>query len=329
MVRTKTRCCNIANSIPPSRVRRRSGAPAIEVHPCPCAGSSKKHACRCGTRLVDHDMPGWVPRLDLSTVGTERPSTDPFDAWIQHPSKVEVLGTDAQVLNVTLAPNEFLQSVPGAINFREPSVQMSSNCDGGAARWFSGSSCIMSQYSYIGATTSTIGLSPLYPARIINLSFTRGQPRMITSAGAYFASLGDISIGCKLDCKNLLLGCCGGPCCYHQTVQGNGNAFLVTTRLFTHEDLREGETIIVHPGNVIAWSETLTLGVQVRDRSSACCCRDDDRLFDMTLSGPGRAVLHFKSARDFSKRIKRRQANFAGKANQRGGGPPKPEMMER
>ena len=272
-------------------------------------------------------MPGLVPTLDLSAVETDESSAmQQMAQWSQHPSKVEVLGTDSQVLNVMLAPNEFLQSVPGAINYLEPSVAMSSNCHGGVGRWFSGSSCIMSQYAYNGATASTVGLSPVYPARIINLSFTRDQPRMLSSAGAYFASLGDISIGCKLDCKHLFLACCGGPCCCHQTVQGDGNAFLVTTRLFSHEDLCEGETITVDAGSVIAWSESLTLGLQLRDRPLACCC--GKRLFNLTLAGPGRAVLHYKSARDFSKRIKRRH-QAAGKAKQRGGGPLTPEAMVR
>jgi uncharacterized protein (AIM24 family) len=254
---------------------------------------------------------------------------------ILDPSKYEVLGADMQVLNMKVKAGEAIESVPGALNYMEPSMKMHVNCNDCFGRCLSGSSCIMSSYvSEASNGEAVVGLTPNFPAKIIPLSLSPGAVYRAKD-GAYFASFGQIKVGYDLDCCTPTC-CFGGQGCVRQTVQGDGTAFLAAMGTLMTKELGPGETIIVDTHSLVAWSESIKLDIRTTGGLCTCCCGGEG-LFNTTLTGPGTVYFQSMSFQKFKKALtiqvqqqKNKEAGaVAGIAALAGGAPEATEEMER
>lgn len=122
--------------------------------------------------------------------------------------------------------------------------------------------------------------------------------KLIAQPGAYMSELGDINVGCDLDC-GLTTCCCAGLGCCRQKITGSDDsiAFLAAGGTIVYRHLQERETITVDTSSLLAFEETVKMGLISNGRiccSLTCCCGGEG-IFSTTLTGPGRVYLQVGS----------------------------------
>ncbi|KAH8071830.1 hypothetical protein JL720_11332 [Aureococcus anophagefferens] len=216
-------------------------------------------------------MPASIQQMGLTVVGTE--DLGP---------KYEVVGHDMQLLRIQMEPGDKVVAEPGAMVYMHSDVQAgcdSSDCMG---RCCSGSPCIMGTFE-TPDTGGYLGLTPVNPAKVIPLEL--GGRSFLGKDGAYFASIGDVTVGYDCDC-NPATCCCGGQGLVRQKISGNGMAFLGAMGVLTTKTLAEGETFVVDSNSLVAWEETVKFSIKRTGGCLTCCCSGEG-MFNTTLEGPG------------------------------------------
>lgn len=114
------------------------------------------------------------------------------------------------------------------------------------------------------------------------------------------AELGDVTVGCDLDCS-LTTCCCAGFGCCRQKLSGSNDsiAFLAAGGTVVYKHLEENETITVDSGSVVGIESTVELGITFNGKFCTCCCGGEG-CFSTTLKGPGRVYLQSMSFARFS-----------------------------
>jgi len=78
-----------------------------------------------------------------------------------------------------------------------------------------------------------------------------------------------------------------------QTIEGSGLAFLAAMGTVMSKTLGEGETLVVDTHSVVAWEDTVELGIKKSSSGCCGCCCAGEGMFNTTLTGPG--TVYFQS----------------------------------
>ena len=149
-----------------------------------------------------------------------------------------------------------------------------------------------------------MGLTPNYPAKIVPIKFgvnVESGSSLIAQGGSIMTQLGDVGkfniklnffslclsyhrltplsscrltdVGCDFD-FNFLRCCCGGFGVCRQKLTGSDDsiAFLSAGGTIIYRQLNDGETIIVDSRSVLAYDQTVKLGLSLNGRLCTCCC---------------------------------------------------------
>ncbi|KAG8463438.1 hypothetical protein KFE25_004949 [Diacronema lutheri] len=231
------------------------------------------------------------------------------------PIKYEVLGSDMQLVSITLPAGEKVISERGGMMMMDPSMRAKVNFDNMFGRCCSGEGCLMDHYTNHGDAPATIGLTPNFPAKVIPLHM-RGEDQYRTKSGAFMASTGDIRVNFEL---NTFVNCCfSGQGCCNQTIQGEGTAFLAAMGTLMSKTLAEGEVIVVDTESVVAWQSTAKLGIRRAGSCITCCCGGEG-LFNSTLTGPGTVYFQSMSYGKFKRAMTVHVTKHAAAAGAAGG----------
>lgn len=107
------------------------------------------------------------------------------------------------------------------------------------------------------------------------------------------SELGDVDVGCDLD-TSCTTCCCAGLGCCRQKITGSDDsiAFLAGGGTIVYRHLQKGETITVDTTSVVAFEESVKLGIISNGKlCSVTCCCGGEGIFSTTLTGPGRVYL--------------------------------------
>jgi uncharacterized protein (AIM24 family) len=103
--------------------------------------------------------------------------------------------------------------------------------------------------------------------------------------------LGDVEIGCDLDCSITTCCCAGLGCCRQKiTASDDSIAFLAAGGTLVFRHLKDDETITVDSRSVVAMEDTVTLGITPNGRCCTCLFGGEG-IFSTTLTGPGRVYM--------------------------------------
>jgi uncharacterized protein (AIM24 family) len=117
---------------------------------------------------------------------------------------------------------------------------------------------------------------------------------LIAFPGAYMSELGDVDVGCDLDCA-LHTCCCAGLGCCRQKISGKDEsiAFLAAGGTVVYANLKAGETMTIDTHSILAFEDSVKMGITSNGRiccSLTCCCGGEG-IFSTTLTGPGRVYM--------------------------------------
>ena len=103
--------------------------------------------------------------------------------------------------------------------------------------------------------------------------------------------LGNVQVGCDLDCSLVTCCCAGfGPC--RQKISGASDdiVFLAAGGTLIYRKLEPNEQVIVDTRSVVAIEESVQLGITPNGQFCTCCCGGEG-CFSTTLTGPGKVFL--------------------------------------
>jgi len=103
--------------------------------------------------------------------------------------------------------------------------------------------------------------------------------------------LGDVDVGCDLDLSVRTCCCAGLGLCRQKITASDGSvAFLAAGGTIVYRSLKEGETITVDTKSVVAYEESVELGITPNGQLCTCLFGGEG-CFSTTLTGPGRVYM--------------------------------------
>ena len=156
----------------------------------------------------------------------------------------KIKGDESQILEIDLAPNQSIRAESGAMIYMTQNVQMSTslgttNTEGGGSkasttalsqglqRLVTGQNLFISDYSYHGPlnTMGTVALGTAFPSKIVRLSLSEYNHKIICQKSAYLAS--DIHVDIQMEfTKRFTTGFFGGEGFILQGLIGDGDVFV-------------------------------------------------------------------------------------------------------
>lgn len=209
-----------------------------------------------------------------------------------------VTGHDMQVLSMTVPPGETITTEVGSFMYMHPKMETNvelllcsaKGCSEGWKRVCGGESCVKVYLVNEMDEEGYVGLTPNFPAKVIPIKFgTHVAPgrNMIAKGGAYMSELGEVDVGCDLDCSPTTWCCAGLGFCRQKISGDEGSiAFLNAGGTIIFKNLKEGETITIDSGSVVGFEDTAGLGCRFNGKFCTCCFGGEG-CFSTTLTGPG------------------------------------------
>mmetsp|Transcript_30029 Transcript_30029/g.72892 ORF Transcript_30029/g.72892 Transcript_30029/m.72892 type:complete len:304 (+) Transcript_30029:110-1021(+) len=214
-----------------------------------------------------------------------------------------VAGHDMQVLTMTVPPGETITTEVGSMMYMHPNMETEVECDlFDCRRICGGESCVKLLLKNPSQEQGYLGLTPNFPAKIIPIKFgthVSKDSHLIARPGAFLAQLGDVDVGCDLDCS-LGTCCCAGIGLCRQKLEGaqDSIAFLNAGGTIVYKHLKPGEKVTIDSDSVVGFESTNTLGIAFNGKFCTCCFGGEG-CFSTTLEGPGRVYMQSMSFNRF------------------------------
>jgi uncharacterized protein (AIM24 family) len=140
-------------------------------------------------------------------------------------------------------------------------------------------------------------MTPNFPGKIIPIQFGKhidANHSLIAQSGSYMSHLGNVLVGCDLDC-GLVSCCCAGFGLCRQKISGSDGdiAFLAAGGTLVYRKLEPNEQVIVDTRSVVAIEESVQVGIISNGRFCTCCCGGEG-CFSTTLTGPGKVFMQVR-----------------------------------
>ncbi|GMA56076.1 uncharacterized protein (TIGR00266 family) [Alicyclobacillus sacchari] len=200
-------------------------------------------------------------------------------------------GTTMQTLEVHLRAGESVFSEAGCLLSMTPGTHMETKSPGGIGgmfrRAFSGNSLFLN-YFRAAREESVVQFTTRMPGHILPLSL-RNYGRVIAQRHAFLCAEEQIDFGIEatLNIGRFL----GGNGLVFTYLDGDGTSFLSIDGEVIERDLARGESLLVHPGHIAAFTSSIDYRVQVMQGVSNMLFGGDG-VFLVQLTGPGRVWMH-------------------------------------
>mmetsp|Transcript_6999 Transcript_6999/g.12818 ORF Transcript_6999/g.12818 Transcript_6999/m.12818 type:complete len:483 (+) Transcript_6999:73-1521(+) len=232
------------------------------------------HACRCLSSSL-------APRPDSSVALLD----------LQASAKIE--GEESQIATVTLKPGQVLRAESGSMIFMTQGVEMEATADnvsGAMKRFMTGQNLFVTDFRYTGESEGTVALGTDFPSKILRLRLEDyPNATLICQKSAYLASNPLVEIEMAFT-KNFSSGFFGGQGFVLQKLQGQGDVLVKGGGTIVTKELKEGESLRVTSGSLVAFTDTVDYDVQMV-KGAKNVIFGGEGLFMTTLKGPGTVWL--------------------------------------
>mmetsp|Transcript_13470 Transcript_13470/g.17444 ORF Transcript_13470/g.17444 Transcript_13470/m.17444 type:complete len:261 (+) Transcript_13470:26-808(+) len=203
-------------------------------------------------------------------------------------TRYHVMGSEMQIVNVELTPGASMEVAPGAMMHHGPNIYAQPHCSCSCGRYCTGESNIYMTFENKGKDAETIGLTPVFPAKVIPVHLTE-TGTIIVRKTSFMCGIGDVKIGVSFDCCNTT-SCLGGLGAIRQKVSGDGICFLQAGGTVLEKTLEAGESLVVDQESIVGWQQTVKLGTKMFGGCCGCCSNicGGEGCFMATLAGPGK-----------------------------------------
>src|ERR1700734_586839 len=206
-----------------------------------------------------------------------------------------ILGTTMPVLEFALGPNDAVISEAGELSWMSATVQMNTHTQhaggggffGAIKRVAGGGSLFMTEYRAVGAP-GEVAFATRVPGHIVPVEVGPGHEYLVHRHG-FLCATANIELGVGFQ-QSLGAGIFGGNGFLLQRISGQGIAWLELSGEVITRDLQQGESLLVHPGHVGAFTASVAFQITIV-RGIKTLIFGGDGIFLAALAAPGRIWL--------------------------------------
>lgn len=254
-------------------------------------GSGRRRAAACTIRLQSSSSAA-SSAITPQTSSQPVPATIPIDFAVAS----RVSGQESQTLEVQLSPGQVLRAESGAMLYMTRNIKMETTlgADGvsaGFKRMLTGQNLFLSDYTYEGpeGTTGTVALGTDFPSKILRLNLGEYGGKIVCQKSAFLAGSDTVDIEMAFT-KSLTSGFFGGEGFVLQSLTGKCDVFVKAGGTLVRRDLKEGESLRVSSGSLVAMTRTVDFDVSMMPGIKNAMFGGEG-LFITTLTGPGTVWL--------------------------------------
>eukprot|EP00613_Pedinella_sp_CCMP2098_P009143 CAMPEP_0171648550 /NCGR_PEP_ID=MMETSP0990-20121206/36198_1 /TAXON_ID=483369 /ORGANISM="non described non described, Strain CCMP2098" /LENGTH=278 /DNA_ID=CAMNT_0012226145 /DNA_START=15 /DNA_END=852 /DNA_ORIENTATION=- len=208
-------------------------------------------------------------------------------------ARYHVIGAEMQVVNLSLNTGESVEVSPGAMMHHGPNIYASPSCSCSCGRYCTGESNVKINFTNKGSDPETIGLTPVYPAKIIPVHLNE-LGAVIVRATSYMCSVGQVDIDVSFGGAAACRAACPVSGSFGSGFRGRASRSCRRAGgTVLEKTLAEGESIAVDQDSVVGWQESVALGAQTFAGVCGCCsvCFGGEGCLLATFTGPGKIYI--------------------------------------
>ena len=211
--------------------------------------------------------------------------------------RTNIAGTVLPVLHVELAPGETLVAETGQLSWMTGNIALNTTTQaagaggflGAMTRALGGGGLFMTEFTTSDGRPGDLAFAAHIPGRILELELTAGGPAYLLHRHGFLCATPGVILGAAFQ-RSLGAGIFGGDGFRLQRLSGQCRAFVELGGEIVERTLAPGETLLVHPGHVGMFEETVNFDItMIRGIRNALF--GGDGLFFARLTGPGRIWL--------------------------------------
>ncbi|MCD4827894.1 MAG: TIGR00266 family protein [Candidatus Cloacimonetes bacterium] len=205
----------------------------------------------------------------------------------------KLLGSELQLVEVTLDPGEAVRAEVGAMTYMDDGIAMDTGTGGGLMKGFkrllAGESFFITTYMNQAQSRRRIAFAAPYPGKILPIDLGAIGGRFICQKDSFLCAAQGIEIEVSFT-KKFGAGLFGGEGFILQQLTGDGLAFVHAGGTLIERELEPGEKLFVDTGCLVGFTPTVTYNIQtvggIKNKLFG-----GEGLFLATLSGPGKVWL--------------------------------------
>ena len=243
-----------------------------------------------------------------------------------HEIDYRIFGSDIQVLEVELDPQETVIAEAGAMVYMEDGIQFETKMGDGSnpsqgflgklvsmgSRMITGESLFMTHFTHRGYSKAKVAFSAPYPGTIMPINLADFPNGLIVQKDGFLAAALGTKIAMHLN-RRLGAGFFGGEGFIMQRIEGDGLAFIHAGGTVVERHLHN-ETLRVDTGCVVAYENGIDFDIQQAGGLKSMVFGGEG-LFLATLRGTGRVWIQSMPV----KKLIQALMPHGGNANKEGG----------
>lgn len=217
---------------------------------------------------------------------------------LSHEIDFEIMGSDMQLVEITLDPHETVIAEPGTMNYMDEGIEMEARLGDGSpanggftgvlsqlgARMLTGESLVMTHFSNHASIQRRVAFAARFPGKIVALDLSKIGGQLICQKQSFLcAALGTtVSIAFQ---KRISAGLFGGEGFILQRLVGDGMAFVHAGGHIVKKTLNN-DKLLVDTGSLVGY----TSGIEFSIRSAGgikAMAFGGEGIFLSELSGTG------------------------------------------
>ncbi|KAE8055870.1 hypothetical protein FH972_012684 [Carpinus fangiana] len=219
----------------------------------------------------------------------------------------QILGGEAQVVQIMLKPQEKIIAKPGSMCFMSGSIEMENvfvpENEVGMWQWLFGKSVSSIVFCNPGPSDGFVGIAAPSLARILPIDLAMFSGEILCQPDAFLCSINDVKVSNTVDqrARNIITGAEGF---LRQKLSGQGLAFIVAGGSVVQKNLEVGEVLAVDVSCIVAL--TTTVNVQIKyNGPMRRAVFGGENLVTAVLTGPGIVFIQSLPFHRLSQRIAR------------------------
>ncbi|XP_015581777.1 uncharacterized protein LOC8267729 isoform X1 [Ricinus communis] len=219
----------------------------------------------------------------------------------------QILGGEAQVVQIMLKPQEKVVAKPGSMCFMSGSIEMENTFlpenEVGMWQWLFGKTVTSIVLRNSGPSDGFIGIAAPSLARILPIDLAMFGGEILCQPDAFLCSVNDVKVSSTVDyrARNVMASAEGF---LRQKLSGQGLAFVVGGGSVIQKNLEVGEVLSVDVSCIVAVNTTVNVQVKYNGPMRRAVFGGDN-LVTATLTGPGIVFIQSLPFQRFSQRIAR------------------------
>jgi len=210
----------------------------------------------------------------------------------------EIFGDDMQFVEITLDPGEVVVAEAGGMMYMTQGIEMQtvfgdpSKQQGflgklwdAGKRMVTGESLFLTTFGATGNQRERVAFAAPYPGKIVPLHLDELGGEIICQKDAFLCAARGVQIGIAFQ-RKILTGLFGGEGFILQRLTGDGTAFAHAGGTIQRRELRQGETLRLDTGCLVALQPTVDYDIQMTGGIKNAVFGGEG-LFLATLRGPG------------------------------------------